>query len=236
MIFGGIQKLTILDYPDKTACTLFTSGCNFRCPFCQNSSLLNPVTNEERTGNRYTINAVEVLDFLKTRKGLLDGVCISGGEPLMHDKLYIFLNEVKSLGFLVKIDTNGGYPKNLKKLISSGVIDYVALDIKNSPEKYAETIGLPEYDIAPVEESITLLYSSTLKYEFRTTVVREFHTGDDLITVAKWLPKKAKYILQGFSDSNEVLQHGLHAYSDDEMRKFLQRVLDIQPEAELRGI
>jgi len=232
MIFGGIQKLTLLDYPDRTACTLFTTGCNFNCPFCQNKTLIDPATAEDTQA----ISSSEVISFLETRQGLLDGVCISGGEPLIHDDLDDFLSEVKKLGFLIKLDTNGSYPDKLHKLIESGMLDCVAMDIKNSPEKYAETIGLPSYNVSPIEESIKLLRSSSIPFEFRTTVVREFHTEKDLLEIAQWISGADKYYLQGFVDSDGVMQKGLHGYSAEEMQEFLSSIKTALPNAELRGI
>ena len=230
MVFGGIQKLTLLDYPDKTACTLFAIGCDFRCPFCHNASLLSTAKSRQKVSGK------EIFDFLKMREGLLDGVCISGGEPLLHDDIGAFISEIKELGYLVKLDTNGSRPGKLEKLISSGAVDYIAMDIKNAPEKYAVTIGVPGYDISPVEESITLLLSCNVPYEFRTTVVSDFHTGDDLLAIASWIAGAKKYTLQKFTDSGEVLQSGLTAYSDEEMRQLLQSVKKIIPAAELRGV
>jgi len=233
MNIGGIQKLTLLDYPDKTACTIFTTGCNFRCPFCQNSSLIDSKSNEQKQ------SASGILSFLQTRQGKLDGVCISGGEPLLSDNLGIFIHEIKELGFLVKLDTNGSYPHKLKKLLDSGMIDYVAIDIKNSPEKYAKTAGLPEFDISLIEESIHILCNSSIQYEFRTTVVREFHTGDDLLSLVKWISKDSdinKYYIQGFIDSPGVSQKGLSCYFNEEMNGILQKIKTVLPTAELRGI
>lgn len=230
MLFGGIQKLTLLDYPDKTACTLFTVGCNFRCPFCHNATLIASV------GNKQTMDSTEVLAFLKRRQGLLDGVCISGGEPLLHPRLGDFIRQVKELGFLVKLDTNGSLPDRLIKLVRSGTIDYVAMDIKNTPQKYAFTIGAPRYDLASVVESVAFLLTGTLPYEFRTTVVRELHTVDDLRTIAQWLAGTDKYCLQAFVDSGDVLESGLSGYSPPEMQSLLHTVKTIIPNAELRGI
>jgi len=230
MVFGGIQKLTLLDYPDKTACTLFTVGCNFACPFCQNASLICP------TGEEQTFDASEILDFLKTRQGLLDGVCLSGGEPLINENLDAFIDEVKALGFYVKLDTNGSYPQRLKELALSSRLDYVAMDIKNTPEKYPQTIGLPDYDVSPIEESIAYLCSGAIPYEFRTTVVRSFHTQQDLLTIARWISGAEKYFLQGFVDSGEILQSGLTAYSKAEMQSLLDSVKKELPVAELRGV
>lgn len=230
MIFGGIQKLTLLDYPEKTACTLFTLGCNYRCPYCHNSSLVCMEANSQ------VFDTPEVLNFLKTRQVLLDGVCISGGEPLLHKELAGFLQAVKELGFLVKLDTNGSFPDELKKLVKRGLVDFVAMDIKNSAEKYSRTIGLSEYDFEAVEASVAFLLSDQIPYEFRTTVVRELHTEDDLLAIARWISKAQKYYLQGFIDSENVMQHGLSGYSNDEMQGLLNKVKTVIPHAELRGI
>jgi len=230
MVFGGIQKLTLLDYPEKTACTLFTVGCNFVCSYCQNASLI------DSCGGVETIPATEIMSFLKARGSLLDGVCISGGEPMIHDDLDAFISEVKELGFLVKLDTNGSYPDKLEKLISSGKIDYIAMDIKNTPEKYGKTIGIPGYDVSPVKESVDLLRSSDITHEFRTTVVREFHTNEDLLSIARWISGSRKFFLQRFVDSEGVVQRGLHSYSDAEMLQILSNIMKIQPNTELRGL
>jgi len=229
MNIGGIQKLTLLDYPDKTACTLFTIGCNFRCSFCQNSSLIDSDSNNHKQ------SASEILSFLQTRQDKLDGVCISGGEPLLQDNLDVFIHEVKVLGFLVKLDTNGSYPQKLEKLLDTGMIDYVAMDIKNSPEKYALTIGIPDYDISPVEESINLLRSGTIPYEFRTTVVRELHSADDLMSLARWISGAEKFYLQKFIISDGVLNKNLSGYSDEEMNQILQEIRTFLPNAKVRG-
>lgn len=230
MVFGGIQKLTLLDYPDKTACTIFTVGCNFDCKYCQNSSLIN------QSDSKDYIDETEILGFLKTRQNLLDGVCISGGEPLMQDDLDTFIDKLKALGFLIKLDTNGSYPDKLEKLIVSGRVDHVAMDIKNSPEKYAMTIGVPDYDLTPIIKSMEILRSSQVSYEFRTTVVRELHTVEDLISIAQWIFDAKKFYLQTFVDSEGVSQRGLHSYSDSEMLRFLSNIIDILPNAELRGM
>lgn len=228
MVFGGLQKLTLLDYPDKVACTLFTVGCNYRCHFCHNTSLVCPDENTQIIEER------EILQFLKTRQGFLDGVCISGGEPLMHSEIDSFIHEVKMLGFLIKIDTNGGYPHRLKSLVASGAIDYVAMDIKNTPEKYANTIGVSGYDTGSIQESVAFLLSDVIPCEFRTTVVQELHSHDDLVSIARWIFGAKKYYLQRFIDSDNVLQSGLHGYSISEMRKLLDDVRKVLPSAELR--
>jgi len=235
MVFGGLQKFTMLDYPDKAACTLFTIGCNFRCPYCQNASLINSSAKSQ------IITEAETLDFLKTRKGLLDGVCISGGEPLEHNdeetqiQMVAFIAKVKAMGFLVKLDTNGSYPDKLERFISSGNIDYIAMDIKNSPQKYAQTIGLPDYDVSLIEKSINILHNSGISYEFRTTVVRDFHEYDDLLEIAKWISGAERYFLQRFVDSGTVLKRGLREYSDTELGQFVQKLKTFLSAVELRG-
>jgi len=238
MVFGGIQKFTLLDYPERTACTLFTIGCNFRCPFCQNTSLI------ESGGIGQPIDEREIIDFLKTRIGLLDGICISGGEPLLcpagddpskQDGLLDFISKVKSMGFLIKLDTNGSYPNILNRLISSGFVDYISMDIKNTRKRYAETIGIPDYDIYPVTESVDIILLNKVPYEFRTTVVREFHTLNDLLEIAARISGAEKYFLQKFVDSGGVLQKGLTGYSDTEMHQFIHKIKEILPSAELRG-
>ena len=239
MIFGGIQKLTLLDYPEKTACTVFTIGCNYLCPFCHNVSLIVEVEEEQNDAAQAHSNKMitesEVLEFLETRRGLLDGVCISGGEPLLQENLEGFIDKVKALGFLIKLDTNGSFPDKLERLVSTKKIDYVAMDIKNTPEKYAETIGLTEFDISPIERSMQILRTGTIPYELRTTVVRDFHTLDDLLSIARWIRLAQKYYLQGFINSDGVMQRGLKAYTEPEMQVFLGEIRRILPCAELRG-
>ena len=232
MVFGGIQKVTLLDYPGKTACTVFTIGCDFACPFCQNASLINV----NKKNEIQTLKEDDVLNFLKTRSGLLDGVCISGGEPLLQEGLELFIDKVKELGFLVKIDTNGSNTEKLLALIESGNIDYVAMDIKNSPEKYAQTIGLPWYDITLIDESISILLSDKVPYEFRTTVVKEFHTPEDLNLIAQWISGADKYYLQMFIDSDNVKQKGFNSYSGAEMKQFVREIKKVLPSTELRGV
>lgn len=230
MRFGGLQKLTLLDYPDKTACTLFTTGCNYRCPFCHNASLVFPNKDIAYTSDD------EVLRFLHTRRGLLDGVCITGGEPLLHDELAVFLGKVKEMGFLIKLDTNGSFPAKLKSLVRESLVDYVAMDIKNAKSKYGQTIGLGQYNVASVEESVSFLLEGSIPYEFRTTVVRELHTEEDLVSLSKWIKGTERYFLQAFVDSGDVLEDGYSAYDEAEMKRLLLSVQKIIPAAELRGL
>lgn len=230
MLIGGIQKLSLLDYPEKMCCTIFTIGCDYRCPFCHNSSILahGPENN--------LIPKEDVLKFLRTRKGLLDGVCITGGEPLLQPGLEDFMREIKSLGFLVKLDTNGSYPERLKNIVNDGLVDYVAMDVKNSPAKYGKTVGIEPFDVMPIRESINFLLTDAVPYEFRTTVVKEFHTDKDLVELANWIQGTKHYYLQSFKDSGDVLKDGLHSYMEEEMQGFLEKIQPVIPSVELRGI
>lgn len=229
MLFAGIQKLTLLDYPQHVACTLFTQGCGYRCPFCHNSSLLPFGTPEQ------PLTEESVLAFLKKRQGTLDGVCFTGGEPLMQDELPDFIRRVRELGYLVKLDTNGSQPERLRALIEAGLIDMAAMDIKNSPEHYARTVGLPHFDLSPVLESVALLREGSLPYEFRTTVVDELHTQADMAAIAAWLAGPENYYLQYFVDEDSVLRPGLHAPSKEKMQAFLQILRSSIPNAHIRG-
>lgn len=230
MQFSGFQKLTLLDYPEKTACTLFTAGCNFRCPFCHNAALVTHIDNTNFFTEEY------VLDYLKKRKGVLDGVCITGGEPLMHKELPEFIKKVKEQGFLVKLDTNGSYPKRLTDLIDSGIIDYVAMDIKNCKEKYSETADCSEEDLLNVEKSIELLKQKKIDFEFRTTVVREYHTVDDIKKIATWIVGADKYFLQNFIDSGDLIKNNLSAHSRETLDLMRRQAQDMIPKVEIRGI
>lgn len=229
MIIKGIQKTTLLDYPGRVACTIFTGGCNFRCPFCHNASLVvDPDFSD-------VISEDEVFSFLKKRKGILEGVCITGGEPLIHKDAFDFIYKVKSLGYPVKLDTNGSSPETLERLISEAVIDYIAMDIKNSKEKYELTAGTSLYTDS-VYKSMDLIIKSSIKYEFRTTVVKELHTSTDLKSISEDIKGAERYFLQCFKDSGNLISSGYSAYSEDEMRSFLNIVRENVPNAELRGI
>ena len=229
MLFAGIQKLTLLDYPRHVACTLFIQGCGYRCPFCHNSSLL-PFTEPEQP-----LTEEAVLAFLKKRQGTLDGVCFTGGEPLMQDDLADFIRRVRALGFLIKLDTNGSQPERLRSLIDSRLVDMVAMDIKNAPCHYARTVGIPNFDLFPVQESIDLLMSGSVAFEFRTTVVDELHGTDDMESIAEWLAGGESYYLQYFVNEDSVLRGGLHAPSKEKMQAFLQILRKKIPNAHIRG-
>ncbi len=229
MIISGIQKMTLLDYPGRVAATIFTQGCNFRCPFCYNASLL-PMT--PQAGQ---VSEQDVLDLLKKRAGILDGLCISGGEPLLQADIASFIGQVKSLNYLVKLDTNGSQPDKLKQLVEQGMVDYVAMDIKNCLPRYGETIGLANYDTAAIEASVEFLRQGTVDYEFRTTIVKEFHRPQDMELIASWLQGAPKYYLQSFTSSGDIVQPGLTSCSKQELSQFLSIVRQHIPQAEIRG-
>ncbi len=220
MLISGLQKLTLLDFPGTVSCIVFTHGCNFRCPFCHNSSLVDGPAREEISEN-------EVVDFLKSRKNILDGVVVSGGEPLLHPDIAEFLKKVKELGYKVKIDTNGTKPEMLKKLVNDGLVDYVAMDIKNSPEQYKSATGVDGL-LEAVTESKDFLLSGNVEYEFRTTVVKGIHTKEQLVSLAKWIKGAKKYYLQKYKCSENVLNpEGLDSFSDEEMEGFLAEISSI---------
>jgi len=226
----GIQKMTLLDYPGKIASTLFTGGCNFRCPFCQNSDLVFLAENMAQ------IPKEELFDFLNRRQGILEGICISGGEPLLQPGIEVFLRQIKELGYPVKLDTNGSFPDRLEHLIDEGLVDYVAMDLKNCRERYGETVGLAKLDLAAIEKSVALLMRDRIPYEFRTTVVRELHTAEDMRRLGEWIKGARKLVLQQFVDSERVIQPGLHACTKEEMEAFRRILLPWVPDTELRGL
>lgn len=229
MLIKGFQKLTLLDFPGRTACTVFTGGCNYRCPFCHNAVLVT-----ENDGEYYTEE--EIFEHLEKRRGIIDGVAVTGGEPLLQKDIESFLYEIKDRGFAVKLDTNGSFPEKLDGILQLGLADYVAMDIKNRPEKYAETVGLEKFDIAPVRRSIDLLMNSGVEYEFRTTVVSDFHTADDIEALAEWIMGAKRYFLQNFVDSGNLIDGSCTGVSPSTMREMLDRARKFIPGAELRGI
>ena len=230
MVFHGFQKMTMLDFPGYVACTVFTPGCNFRCPFCHNSLLVTKVNENE------IYSEDEILAYLRKRNGVIDGICISGGEPLMHDDIFDFVKKVKETGMLVKIDTNGSFPDKLKKLIDSGNIDYVAMDIKNCPEKYSVTTGIQDFDFSPVRKSIELLLEGKIAYEFRTTVVKELHTPQDMVEIGELIKGADRYFIQHFIESESNIQQGLTPLDREEMENLRNSVVRFVKNAELRGI
>ncbi len=231
MLLSGLQKLTLLDYPGKVACTVFTGGCNFRCPFCHNAPLVLP----ERLAQDTTEQ--EVLDFLRKRRGVLDGVAVTGGEPLLHKDIGAFLEKVKELGFMIKLDTNGSFPDRLIELAEAGLVDRVAMDVKNAPALYAQTVGLDRLDMAAIEKSRDFLLSGKIDYEFRTTVVKGLHTRESIEQAAQWIAGAREYYLQQFKDSGDVLHiEGLSAFSEEEMRALREAAAKYVPSVELRGL
>lgn len=201
----GLQKLAMVDYPGKLAATVFTGGCNLRCPFCHNALLVT------RLEESPTIEQEEVLTFLASRRKLLDGMVLTGGEPLLQPGVIPFLEQVKQLGYAVKVDTNGCYPDVLEEILRRGLADYVAMDIKNSREKYPMTVGLSAFALTDVDRSIRLLSESGVDYEFRTTVVEQLHTGEDILAIGRWLSGAPTYALQRFVDSGNLISSGLTA-------------------------
>ena len=230
MKIHGLQKMTLLDYPGKVACTVFFGGCNMRCPFCHNALL---VTQVEDGG---TITDTDVLDFLKTRQGLLDGVGITGGEPLLQPEIIPFAEKIKELGYSVKIDTNGTRPQVLKELVSKKLVDYVAVDIKNRKEKYAKTVDIENFDIKPVEETVEFLLSGAVDYEFRTTVVKNFHSVEDITAICEWIKGARRYFLQNFVDSGNLIGKNMQGASPEDMKKMCEAAQKIIPNTSLRGI
>ena len=229
MKIKGLQKTTLLDFPEKVACTVFTGGCNFRCPFCHNASLV--LAPAEVTD----ISEQEFFSFLDKRKGILDGVCVTGGEPLLQQDIIPFLERIHSLGLAVKLDTNGWYYNKLKDIISLGLIDYIAMDIKNTREKYALTAGIPSVS-EDVFKSIELIMSCGLPYEFRTTVVRELHTMEDIRDIALSIKGASQYYLQCFKDSGDLIGTGYSAHSEDTMRSMLEIIRPYVGKCALRGM
>ena len=233
-MISGLQKMTLLDFPGKVACTVFLQGCNFRCPFCHNSDLLGK-------GNEPFMTPDELLSFLSKRVGLLDGVCVSGGEPTLSPELENLLRSIKALGFAVKLDTNGSNPALLKKLVGDGLVDYVAMDVKNSPAAYPETVGLSRVNMEALEESLGFLMEETVPYEFRTTVVAELHSEASIQDMGQWLfslsgGKKLKQIyLQKFENRESVLLDGLHSPEFSQLQRYQELLSPYFDTVAIRG-
>ena len=224
----GYQKLTLLDYPGRTACTVFTGGCNLRCPFCHNAGLVRtPLAGPNLTD--------EVLAYLQKRKGILDGVCVTGGEPLLQPDLVDFLRKVKDMGYAIKLDTNGMLPQRLAEVLATNLVDYVAMDIKSSPDGYAAATGT-DADVSAVTDSLSLLRHSGIPFELRTTAVRGIHTVADFAAIGEWLGDVPAYFIQRFVDSGQLLGEGFDAFSTEEMEHLLTTVRAYIPSAQLRGM
>lgn len=228
MNIQGLQKLTLLDYPEKVACTIFTAGCNFRCPFCHNASLVTHIDLEKN------IQVEQIMNFLKKRWRVLDGVCISGGEPLLQPGLEDFIRGLKEIGYCVKLDTNGSNSRLLRNLAEQKLLDYVAMDIKNAPDKYGMTIGIEDYNMDEILRSVDFLLSGTISYEFRTTVVREFHKREDFAAIGRWIKGAERYYLQSFQDSGDLIRPGLRAYTKEILVQALEIIRRNVPNAEDR--
>ncbi len=227
----GFQKLTLLDFPGHTACTIFTGGCNLRCPFCHNALLVT------KLGEDTIYDEEEIVTFLEKRVGTLDGVCVSGGEPLIQPGIPAFLRRVKALGFSVKLDTNGSFPDKLKELVSKGLVDYVAVDVKNSYMKYAKTTGVAAYDPKPLQETIEYLLSDAVDYEFRTTVVREYHEIADIEAISKRIAGAKRYFLQSFTDSGNLIgENEMSAHSKETLEKMKEAASVFVPSVSIRGV
>lgn len=229
MLIHGLQKLTLLDYPGHTACTVFTGGCNYRCPYCHNALLVldphsQPVLPEE-----------DFFAFLKKRTGLLDGVAVTGGEPCLRPELPRLLRDIRALGYAVKLDTNGTHPDRLEAVLAEGLADYVAMDIKNSPGKYARTAGLADVDLGPIRRSAALLMAGGTDFEFRTTVVDELHEAADFEEIGAWIAGAPHYFLQPFIDRDTVPFGNLHAPSAARMAEYVEIARRWVPDARLRG-
>jgi len=229
MKIHGLQKMTLLDFPGKVACTVFLGGCDMRCPFCHNAELIDgsaPAVMDEE----------ELLAFLKKRVGLLEGVAITGGEPLLRGEELIRLAErIREMGYPLKLDTNGTHPERLRKMLDGGLCAYVAMDIKNSPERYARTAGLEEMDLGPVRESVSLLMEGRCEYEFRTTTVAELHDGESFRKIGEWIRGAERYYLQKFTDRETVPFEGFHAPAEEQMIEYRDIVREYVPAAEIRG-
>ena len=224
----GYQKLTLLDFPGRTACTVFTGGCNLRCPFCHNAGLVRtPLAGPNLTD--------EVLEYLQKRRGILDGVCITGGEPLLQPDLEDFLRKVKEMGYAVKLDTNGMLPRRLEAILATNLVDYVAMDIKSSPDGYAAATGT-DADVSAVKDSLSILRDSGIPFELRTTAVRGIHTVADFAAIGRWIGDVPAYFIQRFVDSGQLLGSGFDAFTPEEMEHLLTTVRAYVPSAQLRGV
>jgi len=232
LVFKGIQKTTLIDFPGKVACTLFLPKCNFRCPFCYNKQLVF----DKSTG--VEIPEKDALQFLDKRKGFLDGICITGGEPLLHEGIVSFCKKVKDLGLLVKLDTNGSKPALLKELLEQGLLDYVAMDIKACKASYDKAAGI-KVDIGAIEQSIEAIRKSSVDYEFRTTVVPSLHSEDCLLRLGNWLSGSKRLFLQQFDSEMPLLDSSLEgskAYDNPKLQEFAKILQPFFGEVKLRGL
>ncbi len=225
----GLQKMTLLDYPGRIACTVFLGGCDMRCPFCHNSELA------EGRGEP-VMTAEELMTFLDRRKGLLDGVAVTGGEPLLREENLELLRQIREKGYAVKLDTNGTHPERLRRAVEEGLVQYCAMDLKNSPERYAETVGLPRFDVGPVRESVAFLMSGLTDYEFRTTAVMEFHDESSFRAMGEWIHGTRRYFLQQFVCRESVPDQELTPPPEETLRAWLEIMRPHAEEVGLRGV
>lgn len=232
MVIAGLQKLTTTDFPGVIAAIVFTQGCNLKCPYCQNSSLI-PICISDNSG---TVSEDDFFSFLEKRKKVLDGIVITGGEPLVQNDLKEFIQKMKALGYLVKLDTNGTNPEALAQLLNENLLDYVAMDVKNDGVNFSKTCGLKGVNMQNIQNSIQVLKTSNVPHEFRTTIVKEFHSEENIQNIANMLGKEETYFIQNFEDSANVLNHRLHGFTNDELMS-LQRKFEIDyPNLKVRGL
>ena len=229
MNIHGLQKMTLLDFPGAVACTVFLGGCDFRCPYCHNAELLDgsfpPLMDD-----------AALLAFLRKRQGLLDGVAVTGGEPLLQPELPALLRAIRALGYKIKLDTNGSHPERLQAVLDEGLADYVAMDIKNSPERYGLTIGREDFDVTPIRESVRMLMAGGTDYEFRTTVAAELHDEAAFRAIGEWIAGAKRYFLQPFTDRETVPVGGLSAPDRESLERYAAIVRRTVPETHLRGV
>lgn len=230
MQIHGFNKSTLLDYPKHLAATVFVGGCNMRCPFCHNASLVL------RPNSQPAINPKEILDYLGKRKNILEGVCITGGEPTLYSDITSFISSIKELGFKVKIDTNGTNPNLIKELVDSHLIDYIAMDIKNSRENYEITAGKVALPMENIEESISFIMSDKVDYEFRTTIVKELHTDQDMNSIGHWIKGARAYYLQAYKDSGHIISPGFTSPSKDALMRYLDILSPYIENVSIRGV
>ena len=229
MLIAGMQKLTLVDYPGHTACIIFTLGCNFVCPFCHNRDLVKNINKSNM------IDEQELFNYLDKRKGLIDGVVVSGGEPLLQKDIENFIRRIKDKGYKVKLDTNGSRPEVLKRIIDNDLVDYVAMDIKNIFEDYDVTAGTT-VNIEDIKKSIHILKNSNIDYEFRTTVVRELHSFEKIEKILEYIGSESKYFIQNYRDCDTVIKKGLSGFEDDELLEIKKKLERKYPNVVIRGI
>lgn len=228
MNFSGIDKFSLVDFDEKISCTLFLHDCNFRCPFCHNSALVTKSA-------MIAIPEEEILAYLESRIGVIDAVCITGGEPTLHKELPDFIRKVKKMGYLVKLDSNGTNPEMIKQLVNENLLDYIAMDIKNSKEKYGLTAGLAKFDITNLLKTVDFLMENHVDYEFRTTLIEEFHNEEDIRNIGEWLKGAKRFRLQRFIDNENCIQRGLHEVAKENALKFKDVLSNYISDVELRS-